>query len=95
MLLIEITHGPENVTVNEGDSAMFPCYVTGTTDLPVWYIDDSVYTIRGLPRRHFYSNRTLTIIDVQRSDNGTKIRCSLLIVSSDTAILNVIATPEG
>lgn len=95
MLEITIVNGPANVTVKEGDSASFPCLVTGTTGVPFWYIDDSVYTIRNLPSRHYYLNWTLTIMDVQLSDNGTEYRCSLYIVSSHTAVLTVIANPNG
>lgn len=92
---IEIEHGPEDITVEEGASASFPCLITGTTSVPFWCIGGSVYSIRNLPSRHSYFNWTLTIANVEPSDNGTTYQCSLHVVSSNTAVLTVIADPAG
>ena len=94
MLEIAITDGPEDVTVNEGGTASFPCWVTGTTDLPFWYINDFIYTIQFFPPRHYYSNNTLLVLDVQLSDNGTTYQCSLHVASSRIGVLTV-ATISG
>lgn len=92
---IKIAHGPENVTVHEGESATFPCFTTGTADIAFWLICDSVYTIQDLPSRHTFFNWSLTITDVQPSDDGTTYQCRFLEVFSDTAVLTVIATSRG
>ena len=84
-----ISHGPEDVTVNEGDSASFPCFLNETNGVPFWQIGDFVCTIRDLPRRHYYSNWTLTITDVQLKDNGTTYQCLIYIISSKIAVLTV------
>ncbi len=88
-------HGPADVTVEEGASAAFPCFYTGTSDVPFWYIDGDVHSFRNLPSRHSYSNQSLTIFDVQLTDNGTTYQCSFFVTSSDTGILTVIPSPVG
>ena len=90
-----IAHGPENVTVVEGASASFPCIITGTAGVPIWCIVGSVYTIRDLPDRHYYSNFTLTVRDVELSDNGAEYQCFFHTLSSRTAVLTVITVTEG
>ena len=96
MLGIMITNGPEDVTVTEGATAMFPCWIRGTNSLPFWYINGSVY-MENLPPRHYYvhSNRTLVVMDVQLSDNGTTYRCSLVVVSSNVGVLTVDVAQPG
>ena len=95
MSAIEIIRGPADVTVNEGDSAMFPCWYTGTNTVPFWYIGGFAYTRRNLPSRHYYSNKTLFVDDVQVSDNGTEYQCSFSGAASDTAILTVVIPDLG
>ena len=95
MSQIDITHGPENVTIVEGESASFHCFVAGTTAVPYWYIGHSLYTIRDLPSRHSYFNWTLTVTDVKLSDDQETYQCSLFVVSSKIAVLTVIADPKG
>ena len=90
-----ITHGPEDVTVVEGASASFPCFITGTAGVPFWDIGGSVRTVRNLPDRHYYSNFTLTVRDVELSDSGTKYQCLIHIVASHTAVLTVVTHTEG
>ena len=98
---IEITQGPHSVTINEGESAIFPCLYTGTNEFPLWYINGASYAILGtclgLPERHSYFNQTITIRDVQPSDNGNTYRCSFLFgeITSKTATLTVIQAPRG
>ena len=65
---IIITHGPEDVTVKEGNSTSFPCFISGTNGVPFWKIGEFVFTTRNLPRRHYYSNSTLTVTDVQQNN---------------------------
>ena len=97
----EISQGPQNVTVNEGESAMFPCLYTGTNEFPLWYINGASYAILGtslgLPERHRYFNQTITVRDVQLSDNGNTYRCSFLFgeITSEMATLTVIPVPRG
>jgi hypothetical protein len=98
MLEIAIVKGPRNITVQEGSTAIFPCLITGTTDLPLWYIDGTSYnTFDILPARHMYfsSNMTLVVMDVQLSDNNTAYRCSLFVVSSGIGVLTVVAAQNG
>ena len=79
----EIIQGPQNVTVNEGQSAMFPCLYTGTNNFPLWYINGALYAILGtslgLPERHSYFNQMITLTDVQPSDNGNTLQVFILI----------------
>jgi hypothetical protein len=97
MLEIAITDGPRNITVQEGSTVIFPCLITGTTDLPLWYIGGTLYMIDSLPARHMYfsSNMTLVVMDVQLSDNNTAYRCSLFVVSSGSGVLTVLAAQNG
>ena len=94
--MIEITQGPQNVTIEEGESAVFTCSYTGTFDFPAWHINGASYPIQGetlgLPDRHHYSNQMMTVSDIQISDNGSRYSCSFLFgeIASSTAILTVL-----
>ena len=95
--VIEITQGPQNVTVNEGESASFPCFYHGTDDVPVWFINSASYNIQRLPTRHTYYNETLRVTNVQASDNGATYKCAFLydqmeISSTSTGTLTVLIT---
>ena len=97
---IEIIQGPEDVTVNEGEMAIFTCSYSGTNEFPLWFINGSSYSIQGevvgLPDRHSYSNQRITVNDVQPSDNGSTYSCSFLFsdTASGVATLTVIPTPR-
>ena len=91
---VQITHGPLNVTVCEGESATFNCITSGgtTTDPPSWIIDGDFYSSAGLPSRHSYSRGVLTVSNVNASlDNGTTYQCVLVAeqLLSNTATLTV------
>ena len=94
MSAAEIIQGPQNVTVHEGESAMFPCLYTGTNEFPLWYINSASYAILGtslgLPERHRYFNQTITVRDVQPLDNGNTYRCSFLF-DEITKFLTIIS----
>lgn len=90
-----VVHGPESVTVKEGDFALFPCFIDGTIGEPFWCIGDGIYTIQDLPDKHSFFNWTLTVQNVELSDNGTKYQCLLNTVSSHIAILTVVEAMEG
>ena len=98
---IEITQGPQNITVEEGESAVFTCLYTGTFDFPTWHINGATYVIQGetlgLPDRHRYSNQMMTVSKVQISDNETTYRCSFMFgeISSSTATLTVLPATNG
>ena len=66
----EILQEPMNLTVQEGQSAHFPCYsgiapdilhialtllpLAGTGEIPDWYINGGLYIASRLPPRHAY-----------------------------------------
>ena len=91
---LEITLGPANITVNEGDSATFPCWYTGTRREPVWFIGGDQYTLDNLQSRHYYSSGNLTIYSVRPSDNGSTYWCTFFTVSSDVATLTVVTLED-
>ena len=101
MAEIEIKEGPKNVTAAEGQSAIFYCKYNGTDDLPIWYISGASYLVQGggqgLPERHTYSKQSITVHNVQVSDDGRTYYCSFLFgkISSSTAILTVIPALQG
>lgn len=90
---IEITKGPENVSVNVNGSATFPCQYTGTRRQPFWYIRGNQYSLENPPPRHLFLHGNVTIYNVHPSDNGSTYQCTFFTVWSDIAILTVIA-PE-
>lgn len=92
---LTIEHGPENITVAKGNCASFCCVISGTTVAPVWKINGRVHTIFTLPDRHIYSSQTLTVSNVELSDNGMKYQCTIFNVSSQIAILTVVTSIEG
>ena len=94
---IDITHGPEDITVHEGGCATFQCKYTGTTSIPFWYIGGALHTIEDLPNRHHYLNRSVTVCDVQLSDNQTEYQCVFFNAFSSTGTLTVIENqiPDG
>ena len=99
--MIEITQGPQNVTVVEGESAVFTCSYTGTFEFPTWHINGASYAIQGetlgLPERHRYSNQMMTVRDVQASDDGTTYSCSFLFgtIASSEATLTVLSASSA
>jgi hypothetical protein len=99
MLQVTITNGPQDITVYEGATAMFPCSIVGAASVPFWYIDDSRYDFRSLPDRHSFSleNKTLIVSEVKISDNGTAYKCSVFVATSNPGVLTVIAVefPDG
>ena len=90
---IEITHGPENVSVLVNGSATFPCQFRGTTGQPFWYIRGNQYSLENLPPRHLFLHGNVTIYNVQPSDKGSTYQCTFFTVWSGIATLTVIA-PE-
>ena len=100
-----ITEGPQNLTVQEGETAIFPCSYTETLTYPVWYINASSYTVTAswqlLPPRHTYSisQQKMIVTDVQLSDSGTTYRCLFFhsgqVLYSDTAALTVVTASQG
>lgn len=99
MSAIVITQEPQDLTVYEGESVSFSCLYYGTNEHPIWYINGLSYPIQGLwlglPERHIYFNQTMTVRDVDSSNNGTTYRCSFYSVTSQTATLTVIPAPQG
>ena len=99
--MVEITQGPQNMTVEEGESAVFTCSYTGSEDFPTWHINGANYAIQGetlgLPDRHRYSNQMMTVSNVQISDDGTTYSCSFLFgeIASSTAVLTVLPATHG
>ena len=93
----EILQGPMNLSVEEGQTARFPCNYSGS-DVPVWYIGGTLYVVFQLPPRHLYSysERAMIVHNVALSDNRTAYRCSLNgVVNSATATLTVIQRSKG
>lgn len=90
---VVIFHGPQNEKAEEGGLASFPCFYSGTNEIPIWFIDKASYSVQMLPARHSYFNQTLTIYDIQASDNGTTYTCAFLRgPRSFTATLTVVIT---
>lgn len=92
MPAIQILWEPEDITVEEGDTAIFNCSYTGTLEVPFWYIGSDAFSLGSLPDRHMYLNEMLIVTDVRLSDNYTTYQCSFIEVSSRTAILTVVPT---
>ena len=90
---IEITQGPQDVTVEEGQSASFPCFYNGTPDIPTWIISGFYYLHVGFPDRHTYSNQIMTVHDVQVSDNGTTYQCGFVVINIFSSIATLTVIP--
>ena len=86
-----LTSEPADTYVMKGDSAYFNCSYTGTSDLPLWIINDIYYIIGSYPPRHeYYSlNQFLELYNTQLTDNGTTYRCRVVNKLSRTATLFV------
>ena len=88
---ITLTAQPESQQVCVGGRAEFPCRFSGTTGVPYWFINDGVCTIRSLPNeRYRYSGWALIIDPVIPSDDGTRVKCGLHVISSTEATLSVV-----
>ena len=86
---IEIVAEPQDITVSVGATAQFACSYTGTAIAPLWVIGNEVFTVDQLPDRHSYSNKVLTVSNVQESDSGETYRCSFIKPESRMATLTV------
>ena len=53
---IQIIQGPANVEAMVGDTVMFICEYTGTSDPPNWRIGGTDYSVVNLPPGHQYMN---------------------------------------
>ena len=97
MSAITIIHGPENVTAYKCENATFPCWYNGTFSTPSWSINGTLYTTLNLPDRHYFStkNLSLTVVEVQLSDNATEYQCLFFDVSSEPGVLTVIEAPQN
>ena len=90
MSTIQFISQPQNLTVDVGETAVFHCDYEGTVELPFWYIGGSAYSVSGLPNRHSYRNRVLSVRDVQMMDTTTTYQCSFIKPESTKATLTVI-----
>ena len=85
---------PLNVTVMEGETAMFECSYTGVEEI-IWIINDFYYS--DLPDRHYvYESQpnVLVITGVQLSMNGSSYRCyAEAMLSTNTGHLYVELRP--
>lgn len=86
---IVITSEPQDAAAFVGDTVQFNCNYEGTFDVPFWYIGGTAYATDGLPRRHSYRNRILTVTDVQLTDSGQTYQCSFINPQSRIATLTV------
>lgn len=63
------------------DVAVFPCRYEGTSALPQWIINSTVYSSLNsqLPPDHFYSDHTLRVTNL-KAKNESQYRCQLLFL---------------
>ena len=90
---VRIIEGPEDTSVIEGSAAEFPCFFVGTSNIPLWKINNTVYSIDELPSEHFYRNQTLLVTNVNLSLNLTKYQCQIANIKSSVAVLIVFPGP--
>ena len=66
--------------------AIFPCQYEGTSALPQWIINSTIYSSLNsqLPPDHFYSAHTLRVTNLG-TKNGSQYQCQLLIVMEESA----------
>ena len=85
---------PADVTVNEGDDAVFTCSPFNIATLPVLQIrPDSGSTFENIeasdPRLSFVDSvdgRTYTYSDLQRGEDGTQFTCSVNGIPADDPV---------
>ena len=72
---------PADVEVGCGSDhiAVFPCRYEGTSALPQWIINSTVYSSLNsqLPPDHFYSAHTLRVTNIKLAQNYTTYQCQL------------------
>ena len=89
---------PQDVHVDVGETAVFPCNFTGSSRVPYWNINDRLYYFNEVPSRHFYSNRALHVLNVNISDNLTRYQCEIYLtgwIRSTTGTLYVIKSGKN
>ena len=68
----------------------FPCAYNGTSQIPSWIINNTVYDILHLPRNHFLSSIEngiqLCVYNVQANINTTSYQCAFLHLRAWSAI---------
>ena len=62
---------PKNVTVAERMDAFFAYSYRGTSGVPSWRINDTVFVISALPPKHSYNGSGLVVNSVDLSLNMT------------------------
>ena len=89
---VQILIGPEDVRIEEGATARFPCVYNGTISVPFWKINGIPYVPDQLPYRHIYSypDQTLIVTDVVSSLNLTTYQCIFFFEESSVGILTVL-----
>lgn len=70
-----ILNQPQDVSVREGETAVFSCTFNGTNDIPWWIISGSAYPFDRLPFRHSYHDQMLYVSNVKLSDNSSTYQC--------------------
>lgn len=88
---VQIIQGPEDVAVEEGGTANFPCLYNGTFAIPYWKINGSLFSVLRLPRQHSYFNYILRVKDVTLSLNSTTYQCMFQDISSPIATLTIFS----
>ena len=66
---------PKNVTVAERTDAFFACSYRGTSGVPSWRINNTVFVISALPPKHSYNGSGLVVSSVDLSLNMTSYTC--------------------
>ena len=66
---------PKNVTVAERMDAFFAYSYRGTSGVPSWRINDTVFVISALPPKHSYNGSGLVVNSVDLSLNMTSYTC--------------------
>ena len=91
-----ITQGPGNVTRLVGQSVTFCCHFLGTSDLPLWKINGTLYLSSDLPYGHRLTFSGLQV-EAREHLNHTEYRCAVSIyrghfikVQSPAAFLTVL-----
>ena len=91
---------PQDVCILEGEGTYFPCIYTGTTVLPYWKINGSLYPTNRLPGQHHYNGTGLIVHSISMSMNMQTYAClfqvstseGVMLLSSRTATLTVYFT---
>ena len=96
---LEVTLSPPVLTVFEGEDVKFTCSPLIPIAVPLLEQDGFVVTSHGYPRISFSDNgwglpegnRTYTLRDVDRSDNGTTFRCTVAGFISNIITMTVFS----